>query len=162
MDSIKNGSNVITAALTGWDVTDVVVRRVSRQLTARLYRPINTKENLYSFLPSYWDSIFDDVTFVMVIRWANKASPTLTIMINAMPLNNLHCIYCIIISFKSSGRRHVRQCCHLSSHVQNLFTRCNVFTLLCTCISFFSLFYTKSISVKFLKAFKWKSVNVNR
>lgn len=157
MDSIKNGSNVITAALTGWDVTDVVVRRVSRQLTARLYRPINTKENLYSFLPSYWDSIFDDVTFVMVIRWANKASPTLTIMINAMPLNNLHCIYCIIISFKSSGRRHVRQCCHLSSHVQNLFTRCNVFTLLCTCISFFHSFTQNQYPLSF-----WRPLKENR
>lgn len=160
MDSIKNGSSVITAALTGWDVTDVVVRRVSRQLTARLYRPINTKENLYSFLPSYWDSIFDDVTFVMVIRWANKASPTLTIMINAMPLNNLHCIFCIIL-WTSLCRTVLTvlssffTCAELIQMMQRLYLVMYMYIL-------FSLFYTKSISVKFLKAFKGKSVNVNR
>lgn len=157
MDSIKNSSCVITAALTGWDVTDVVVRRVSRQLTARLYRPINTKENLYSFLPSYWDSIFDDVTFVMVIRWANKASPTLTIMINAMPLNNLHCIFCIILwtSSCTTVLSSFFTCADLIHKMQRFYLVMYMYIL-------FSLFYTKSISVKFLKAFKGKSVNVNR
>lgn len=153
MDSIKNGSNVITAALTGWDVTDVVVRRVSRQLTARLYRPINTKENLYSFLPSYWDSIFDDVTFIMVIRWANKPSPTLTIMINAMPLNNLHCIFCIIL-WTSSCRTVLSSfftCAELIHKMQRFYLVMYMY------ISFFHSFTQNQYPLSF-----WRPLKENR